>query len=299
MDGSGLRKQNFVHSRKSTFRLDAEIGRARLQVFNSLSPEFGLRLVLTRRTARGRLPVGISKTRPPPVIGRMKLLPQQPDLARVFGQQVLARKAESHSEALCAFAHQHDGAGMFPHGLLDQSPLLDVAHAANRSCAPRRPVHAAGVEFHHAFFVGNSAQTDRIVIGIVFRTFHHLEGSIECVSPTFQKGECVFEISVAVVGANNDGALVRSGLGVAFWRGALLGLLSLRLRSESSGDCSEKGSLNEITARESHVPPAGRKAGSISRKRVRPHLAWLSRYMARKQRRSAKTPSHRAWAREE
>src|ERR1700723_2897085 len=149
--------------------------------------------------------------------------------------------------------------------------------AAARAGAPRRPVHAAGVEFDHAFFVGNSAETDRIVIGIVFRTFHHLEGSIEGVSPTFQKGECAFEISVAVVGANNDGALVRSGLGVAFWRGALLGLLALSVRSDSSGDCSEKGSLNEITARESHVPPAGMKAGSISRERARLHLAWLSR----------------------
>jgi len=117
-------------------------------------------------------------------------------------------------------------------------------------------VHAAGVKFDHAFFVGNSAEANRIVVGIVFRTFDHFDGGVERVSSGLQEGERVLEVGVAVVGADDDGALVRTRLRVAVLSGVRLGIVTLGARSYTGSDRSENGSLNEVTARECHFPPA-------------------------------------------
>ena len=154
----------------------------------------------------------VGEARSPPVVVRMEFLPEQPDLAGAIGEQVLARKADGDGEALGAFADQHDVSGVLHHGLRDQRHVFDVAHAADRAGAARGAVHAAGVEFDHAFFVGDSAEADGVVIWIIFRTLHDTQRGIERVAAAFQEGECVFEIGVAVVGADDDGALVRSGL---------------------------------------------------------------------------------------
>jgi hypothetical protein len=69
-------------------------------------------------------------------------------------------------------------------------------------------VHAAGVEFDHAFFVGDSAEAHAGVVGIVFRSLDYFEGGVERVAAVFQEGERVLEISVTVVGADDDGAFV-------------------------------------------------------------------------------------------
>ena len=82
-------------------------------------------------------------------------------------------------------------------------------------------MHAAGIEFDHAFFVGNSAEADAGVVGIVLRSLDHFERGVERVAAAFQEGESVVEIVEAVVGADDDWALVRSGLRVVCLRGRL------------------------------------------------------------------------------
>ena len=70
-----------------------------------------------------------------------------------------------------------------------------------------RPVHAAGIEFYHAFFVRKAAKTYRIVIGIVLWPLHNLDGCIQGISATFEKCIGGFDISEAVIGADDDGPL--------------------------------------------------------------------------------------------
>jgi hypothetical protein len=98
-------------------------------------------------------------------------------------------------------------------------------------------VHATGVEFNHAFFVGDSAEAYAIVVGIVFRTFDDTKGGVERVAAGFQEGECVLEIVEPVIGADDDGALVRTGLCIVLLRGWLR-LFTLGARSYSCGNCS-------------------------------------------------------------
>jgi hypothetical protein len=111
-------------------------------------------------------------------------------------------------------------------------------------------MHAAGIEFDHAFFVGQAAEADRVVVGIVLWSFHYFDGGIEGVSSAFQKSECGLQVSEAVVSTHDDGALVRTRLG--------LGLISAvgsgkgGGRAYSDGNGSEHGRLYEITTREGH-----------------------------------------------
>ena len=166
MDRSGRRKQNSPHGGELKFGLDAEIGGVLLQLLDAFAPQFGLRL----RCQEPGFPVRIGNARPPPVAVGIEFLPQQPDLARALGQQILARKPHSDREAFGAFADQHDVAGVLHDGLGDHRDILDVAYAAHRTGATRRTVHAAGIQFDHAFFVRQATETDGVVVGIVLRS---------------------------------------------------------------------------------------------------------------------------------
>ena len=154
----------------------------------------------------GGVPVRIGNPRPPPVAVGIEFLPEQPDFARTIGEQVLAREAHRNREPLRAFADQHDVAGVFHHGLRHHRDILDVAHAADRTGAARRTVHAAGIEFDDAFFVGQAAKADGIVVGIVLRALHHADRGIERVAAALQERVGFFDIGVTVVRADDDGA---------------------------------------------------------------------------------------------
>ncbi len=49
----------------------------------------------------------------------------------------------------------------------DKANVLDVLHAADRSSGAGGTVHAAGVEFDDAFFVGQASEADAVVFGVV------------------------------------------------------------------------------------------------------------------------------------
>ena len=67
--------------------------------------------------------------------------------------------------------------------------ILDVADAAHRSCAPRGAMHAASIELDHSFFVRQAAQSDAVVVWIVFRTLYHANRSVERVAAAFKEVE--------------------------------------------------------------------------------------------------------------
>ncbi len=68
-------------------------------------------------------------------------------------------------------------------------------------------MHAAGIQFDYAFLVGQTAQPDRIVVGIVLRALHHSDPGFERVAAAFEEGVCGLDVIVAVIGADNDRAL--------------------------------------------------------------------------------------------
>ena len=191
MDGSGGRNQNAAHGSHAEFRFDAEIGGVLFEALDAILPEFGLGRCCWRYR---RLPLRVGQTGAPPVIGGVILLPQQPDLARAFGEQIFARVPHGDRESFRAFADQHDMAGVLHHSLGNKRNVLDVADTADRSGAARGSVHAAGIEFDHSFFVGKAAEADAIIIRIVFGAFNYAEGSVQRIASTFQEDERVVQI---------------------------------------------------------------------------------------------------------
>ncbi len=133
----------------------------------------------------------IGQAWPPPVVSGVKFLPQQPDLSGVLGEQVLTRESHRHREALGAFAHQHDVAGMLDHRLRDQRYVLNVPHSTYRARASRWAVHAAGIKFDNAFFVGEPTQANTIGVRIIFRTLDDFEGGIKRIAAAFQENKRV------------------------------------------------------------------------------------------------------------
>ena len=181
----------------------------------------------------------------------MILLPQQPDFARAFGEQIFARKTHGDGKSFRAFADQHDVAGVLHHSFRNQRNILDVADAAHGSGAARGPVHAAGVEFDYAFFVGKAAESDGVVVRIVFRTFYNADGSVERVAAAFQESEGVVEIIEAVVGADDDRPLAGCQTDCAGARDIVFRFV-LRIEAsciQASGQrCSDCGTQKSTTA---------------------------------------------------
>ena len=171
----------------------------------------------------------IGDARPPPVTIRIEFFPQHPDFAGAIGQQVLARETHGHCKSFGAFANEHDVSGMLHDGLGNHRNILDVAHATHRTSPASGAVHAAGIEFDDSLFIGQAAETDGIIVGIVLGPFHHADSRLERVSATLEKGVGSFNISVAVVGADDDRALRR----IVF--GGMSLLSGLRERFEMPG----------------------------------------------------------------
>src|SRR4029077_20101767 len=140
----------------------------------------------------------------PPVVGRVVLLPQEPDFAGAFSEQILTRETHGDGESFRSFADKHHVAGVLHHSFGNERNILDVADTAHRSGATRGSVHAAGVEFDHAFFIGKAAESDGIVVRVIFRALYNAQGRVERVTAAFQESEGVVEVIDAVVGADDD-----------------------------------------------------------------------------------------------
>ncbi len=83
-------------------------------------------------------------------------------------EQIHFLETLSNREAACAITDNHDVIGALHHGFSEPRNILDAPHGSDRTCAVRRPVHDAGVKLDLAFFVGQPAIADGIIVGIVF-----------------------------------------------------------------------------------------------------------------------------------
>ena len=123
----------------------------------------------------------------PATLARHGLFPQQPHLARALGEQVFSGKAHLLGEAFGAFSHQHHVAGVVHDGAGQERDVLDVLHRAHRSGAPRRTVHARGIQFDHAIFVRQPAETNGLVIGVIFLRLADQGDSVESIAAAAQQ----------------------------------------------------------------------------------------------------------------
>src|SRR6266403_3827440 len=153
----------------------------------------------------------VGQARSPPVVGRVVLLPQEPDFAGAFSKQIFTRETHGDGKSLCAFADAHDVAGVLHDRLGDARNILDVTNAAHRPRAARGSMHAAGVEFYNPLFVRKAAQSNGIIIRIIFWPFYNAQGGVERVATVFQENKGVVEVIDAVVGADDDRALGGAG----------------------------------------------------------------------------------------
>ena len=199
MNRARRRIQNAFDGSHAKLRLNADLLRQLFHPLDALVVVFG-----DIAGSIGKLEFRTGQPRSPPIVVGHGLAPQLPGLARALGQQVLLGKAHHESELLCALAHQHHVTGMLHDGLRQQGNVLDVAHAGNGACHARWPMHAAGIELHHAVLVRKSAETDAVVVGIVLGPGDDLHHRVERVAPAGQHRVAAIEVVVAIGGADDD-----------------------------------------------------------------------------------------------
>src|ERR1700682_1578603 len=187
----------------------------------------------------------VRQSRSPPVVGRVILLPQQPDFARAFGEQIFTRETHGDGKPFRAFTDKHYVAGVLHDGFSHERNILDVTHAAHGSRSAWGSMHAAGVKFDNPLFVGKAAESDRIVIRIIFRSLDNAHGGVERVAAAFQESKRVVEVIDAICAADDDRPLRAAG----WFGGAGNIVLTFVLRIQAGGQrCSDCGTQKSATA---------------------------------------------------
>src|SRR5690349_23843266 len=188
MDGSGGRKENVLCSALAKLGLDAEIG-GYLDQFLALVLEFCLRCFWSP-------PPPVVRSRSPPVLVGICLLPKQPHFARWLGEKIFTRIAHGDGESFRAFAHKHHMSGVAHDIARYETHVLNVANASDRARFARRTMHAAGIKLDDSFLVGQSAKPDTLIVGIVFLALANVENSLKGILPILQHipsfGDCLF-----------------------------------------------------------------------------------------------------------
>src|SRR5205823_7023862 len=189
--------------------------------------------------------------------------PREPDFARMFGEEILFFKTFGDGEAARAIANNHDVIGAFENGLCKSCDVLDSPNAGDGARAIRRPVHAARVELDFAFFVGQSAVADGVVVRIVFDDGDGRDDGIKRVAARLQNVHTFVQSIHAVRAGNDDGALARRGRERDSERRRSRAEKFWRAGDGSSGEGSEE----EFTARpQAHGSLLGFGRANIRRK---------------------------------
>ena len=139
-----------------------------------------------------------------------RLFPRQPLNAGFLRQQVLFLEAHGLGELERAFAHQEHVVGLRHDQLGDFGRRLDIAQGAHGAAAAAGPVHATGIQLHHAFLIGQPAIADAVVAGVQFHDVDAGDDGVERVAPGLDEfhrlGAAVYAAIIAV-GAGDDHGL--------------------------------------------------------------------------------------------
>ncbi len=129
----------------------------------------------------------------------------------MFGEQIHLFETFGNGEAARAVANNHDVIGTLHHGFREPRDILDAPHGGDGARAARGPMHNAGVEFDFAFFVGQAAVADGVVVGIVFDHGDGGNDGIKRVATFFENVHAAAKRVHSVGAGDNDRALALRG----------------------------------------------------------------------------------------
>src|SRR5438067_13523526 len=67
-----------------------------------------------------------------------------------------------------------------------QANVLDISYPADRTGLARGTVHAAGIKLNHALFVGKTAKSDALIVGIIFLRLGNEQHGVKRVLAIFE-----------------------------------------------------------------------------------------------------------------
>src|SRR5215469_1304539 len=112
--------------------------------------------------------------------------------------------------------------GVTHHIAGDQTNILDIPYPADGTGFASGTVHARRIEFHYTLFVGESAESDRLIIRIVFLRLGHMQHGIKCVLTVLEHLPSLIDRGLACDLSDDHWLL-------GFWQFPLLGGLGRRL----------------------------------------------------------------------
>jgi hypothetical protein len=125
----------------------------------------------------------------------------------VLGHQVLAVETDGDGKAFCSLANQHHVTGLLHDGFRHPRNILDIPHCAYRACTTCRSVHAAGIELNKTIFIQMCAETDALIVRIIFGAGNDSHRGLERIATTLEEKKCLVNVIKTVMSREYDRAL--------------------------------------------------------------------------------------------
>ncbi len=129
----------------------------------------------------------------------------------MFREQIHFLETFGNRESARAVADNHDVIGALHHGFSKPRDILDAAHGSDRTGAARRPVHDAGVKLDLAFFVGQTAVADGIIVGVVFDNGDGRNDGVKRIAAFFENVHAAAQRVDSVRAGDDDRTLALRG----------------------------------------------------------------------------------------
>src|SRR5690606_11527610 len=170
-----------------------------------------------------------------PIIFRTQLsLPLNPNLARIFSEQILLLKAHRQRKLKSTFTNQKHMVGVFHYFLSHPRGVLDSFKGSDSSGAAGWSMHDRSIELNHPLLVREPTISDRTVLGILLHQVDPCDNRVQCVRSLLDQLHRPFGCAQTVATRDHDG----SSLPGRLCRGAL--------RQAETGDAGSRRS-DEIT----------------------------------------------------
>ena len=135
----------------------------------------------------------------PVVAGGVGLFPVEPDLAGLLGEEVFFGETLGASEILCALADEQDVVRLIEDKLGESGCAADVLQRRDSAGAVGRSVHDSRIQFDDAVLIGETAETDGVVLGVVFDERDARDGGVERVGAVLHHLIRLFDGAEAVL----------------------------------------------------------------------------------------------------
>src|ERR1700675_2656268 len=129
-------------------------------------------------------------------------------------------------------------------------------------------MHAAGIQFYHAFLVRQPAQANAVIVRIILRTGHDQDRRVKRVAAFGQVFVGAVQIGEPVVGTYEDGTLSGSRAGLFSPRSGVDRTFLSRVQSvsvQAERQRAERGRGQKITTGKTHASSRDAKCGLLRR----------------------------------